>query len=64
MTRRSLLRWALALPAFTALWVRGLTDRVAAAATGGSSIDVYRALGVRPDALLADNDLSGKAEHT
>ncbi len=47
MTRRSLLRWAAALPAFVALGFRSLTDRVAAA-TGGSSIDVYRALGVRP----------------
>ena len=48
MTRRSLLSWAVALPAFVALGFRGLTARVAAAATGGSSIDVYRALGVRP----------------
>jgi uncharacterized pyridoxal phosphate-dependent enzyme len=47
MTRRSLLKWAAALPAFAALGFRCLTDRVAAA-TGGSSIDVYRALGVRP----------------
>jgi L-seryl-tRNA(Ser) seleniumtransferase len=48
MTRRSLLKWAAALPAFVALGFRSLTDKVAAAATGGSSIDVYRALGVRP----------------
>jgi L-seryl-tRNA(Ser) seleniumtransferase len=48
MTRRSLLKWAAALPAFVALGFRSLTDRVAAAATGGSSIDVYLALGVRP----------------
>ncbi len=48
MTRRSLLSWAVALPAFVALGFRGLTSRVAAAATGGSSLDVYRALGVRP----------------
>jgi L-seryl-tRNA(Ser) seleniumtransferase len=47
MTRRSLLSWAVALPAFAALGFRGLTARVAAA-TRGSSIDVYRALGVRP----------------
>ena len=48
MQRRSLLKWAVALPAFVALGVRGFTARLAAAATGGSSIDVYRALGVRP----------------
>lgn len=47
MTRRSLIKWAAALPAFVALGFRSLADRVAAA-TGGSSIDVYRALGVRP----------------
>jgi L-seryl-tRNA(Ser) seleniumtransferase len=47
MQRRSLLKWAAALPAFAALGFRSLTDRVAAA-TGGSSIDVYRVLGVRP----------------
>ena len=46
MTRRSVLAWAAALPAFAALGFRSLTARVAAA-TGGS-IDVYRALGVRP----------------
>ena len=43
MTRRSVLAWAAALPAFAALGFRSLTARVAAA-TGGS-IDVYRALG-------------------
>jgi L-seryl-tRNA(Ser) seleniumtransferase len=48
MTRRSLLRWAAALPAFAALGFRSLTARVAAATSGGSSADVYRALGVRP----------------
>jgi uncharacterized pyridoxal phosphate-dependent enzyme len=48
MTRRSLLSWAVALPAFVALGLRGLKAGVVAAATGGSSIDVYRALGVRP----------------
>ena len=48
MQRRSLLRWAVALPAFVALTVQGLKARLAAAATGGSSLDVYRALGVRP----------------
>jgi L-seryl-tRNA(Ser) seleniumtransferase len=47
MTRRSLIKWAAALPAFVALGFRSLSDKVAAA-TGGSSIDVYRALGVRP----------------
>jgi seryl-tRNA(Sec) selenium transferase len=47
MTRRSLIKWAAALPAFVALGFRSLADRVSAA-TGGSSIDVYRALGVRP----------------
>jgi L-seryl-tRNA(Ser) seleniumtransferase len=48
MTRRSLLAWAAALPAFAALGFRSLIDKVAAAANGGSSIDVYQALGVRP----------------
>lgn len=48
MTRRSLLSWVVALPAFVALGVRGLKARVAEAATGRTSIDVYRALGVRP----------------
>ena len=47
MTRR-FLKWAVALPAFVALGVRGLTARLGAATSGGSSIDVYRRLGVRP----------------
>ena len=48
MNRRMLMKWAAAAPVYGVIAARAVSDKLAAATTKTSSIDVYRRLGVRP----------------
>ena len=46
--RRTFIRWLSAIPVFGTIAARGFAEKVSAAASKASTVDVYRRIGVRP----------------